>query len=349
MIGSEERDAAYIIGELLMETPNHRKRALITGVGGQDGFYLATLLSSLNYDVFGLIRGQKDSPAKIDLNKIANLRLIHGDLTDLPSLIRALEISTPDEVYNLGAMSFVGMSWSQAELTGDVTGLGALRILEAMRIYCQSDMSKIRFYQASSSEMFGKVAETPQNENTKFHPRSPYGVAKTYAHYMTMNFRESYGLHASSGILFNHESPHRGLEFVTRKITNGVARIHLGLQDKISLGNLEARRDWGFAGDYVEAMWMMLQQPEGDDYVIATGIAHSVRDLLDEAFEVINVSSWEDYVNIDREFFRPAEVDLLLGDPSKALLKLGWKPKKSFKEMISEMVEFDIQRNQPGH
>lgn len=319
---------------------------MITGVGGQDGFYLANFLSNLNYEVFGLIRGQKNESARLEFGKIANLRLIRGDLTDLPSLIRALEISAPDEVYNLGAMSFVGISWSQAELTGEVTGLGTLRILEAMRIYCQSDMTKIRFYQASSSEMFGKVVEVPQNENTKFHPRSPYGIAKTYAHYTTVNFRESYGLHASSGILFNHESPHRGLEFVTRKITNGVARIHLGLQDKIRLGNLEAKRDWGFAGDYVEAMWMMLQQPAGDDYVIATGIAHSVRDFLDETFNCIGINSWEKYISIDKEFFRPAEVDLLLGDSSKAMSKLGWKPKKSFQEMISEMVSFDIQRNQ---
>jgi GDPmannose 4,6-dehydratase len=329
-----------------MSQQSDRRRALITGVGGQDGFYLAQLLSEMNYEVFGLIRGQRSVQQNVDLSGVLNLRLLHGDLTDLPSLIRALEISAPDEVYNLGAMSFVGMSWSQAELTGDVTGLGALRMLEAIRIYSHSDMSKIRFYQASSSEMFGKVRETPQNENTPFHPRSPYGVAKTYAHYMTINFRESYGLHASSGILFNHESPHRGLEFVTRKITNAVARIHLGLQNEISLGNLEAMRDWGFAGDYVRAMWLMLQQPKGDDYVISTGITHSVRQLLDVAFEVINISNWDKYVYTDKELLRPAEVDLLIGDSSKAQQKLGWSPTKSFQDMITEMVLVDIGRNE---
>lgn len=321
------------------------KSALITGITGQDGYYLTELLLNKGYDVFGLVRGQKSGNHAHLTSSFPQLRLLHGDLTDISSLIRALEISQPNEIYNLGAMSFVGLSWSQAELTAEVTGLGNLRLLEALRIYTQSKFEGVRFYQASSSEMFGKVRETPQNETTPFHPRSPYGVAKTLAHYTTVNFRESYGLHASNGILFNHESPYRGIEFVTRKVTDAVSKIKLGKQDYLELGNLDAKRDWGFAGDYVVAMWQMLQQEQPDDYVIATGVTHSVRELLDLAFSVIGINSWEKYVRTNEKFLRPAEVDLLLGDPSKAKDKLGWNPQKTFDEMITEMVEADIERN----
>jgi GDPmannose 4,6-dehydratase len=318
-------------------------RALITGITGQDGLYLGELLAAKGYEVFGLVRGQSNPKIATVERIIPSIQLLEGDLRDLPSLIGALEIAQPDEVYNLGAISFVGLSWKQAELTGEITGMGVLRVLEALRIHTAGDMGRVRFYQASSSEMFGKVRETPQRESTAFHPRSPYGVAKTFGHYMTVNYRESYGAYACSGILFNHESPRRGHEFVTRKVTRGVARIALGLQDTIALGNLEARRDWGFAGDYVDAMWRMLQRDVADDYVIATGKTHSIRDLLEVAFAVINVDDWSGHVEQDPRFFRPAEVDLLIGDASKARDELGWQPTMGFDELVASMVEADLQ------
>ena len=318
-------------------------RALITGITGQDGLYLGELLAAKGYEVFGMVRGQNNPKVEVVERIIPSIQLVEGDLTDLPSLIAALEESQPHEVYNLGAISFVGLSWKQAELTGETTGMGVLRMLEALRISTQGDLSKVRFYQASSSEMFGKVRQTPQTELTPFHPRSPYGVAKTFGHYMTVNYRESYGAYACSGILFNHESPRRGLEFVTRKVTRAVARIALGLQETVALGNLDARRDWGFAGDYVEAMWLMLQQPEPDDYVIATGVTHSIGDLLTVAFEHAGVGEWESRVEQDPRFMRPAEVDLLIGDASKAKATLGWEPKVGFEELIRMMVDADLE------
>lgn len=317
------------------------KKALITGITGQDGMYMAEFLLSKGYNVFGLIRGQ-DNPKRAVIEKeIPGVELIEGDLTDMSSLVEALVYSEPDEVYNLGAMSFVALSFKQPELTGNITALGALRMLEAIRIVDKDH--KIRFYQASSSEMFGEVRETPQTELTPFHPRSPYGVAKAYAHYMTMNYRESYDMFACSGILFNHESPRRGHEFVTRKITNAVARIKLGLQKDLSLGNLDAKRDWGFSGDYVEAMWLMLQQDKPDDYVIATGETHSIKEFLDLAFTEIGIKDWKPYVKQDSRFMRPAEVDLLIGDYSKAKKKLGWKPKVSFPQLVKMMVQNDLE------
>jgi GDPmannose 4,6-dehydratase len=270
------------------------------------------------------------------------VQLVPGDLADFSSLVSALEMSQPDEVYNLGAISFVAMSFNQAELTGNITGLGVLRMLEAIRLVGGARKNPIRFYQASSSEMFGKVRETPQTEMTPFHPRSPYGVAKVFAHDITVNYRESYDMFACSGILFNHEGPRRGLEFVTRKITNSVARIKLGLQSELVLGNLEAKRDWGYAGDYVEAMWMMLQQPKPDDFVVATGKSHSIEQLLEVAFVAADLKDWRQYVRQDQRFFRPAEVDLLIGDASKAKSKLGWQPKVGFNELIEMMVRHDI-------
>ena len=317
-------------------------RALITGITGQDGLYLGELLTAKGYEVFGLVRGQSNPKVATVERIIPGVQLLEGDLTDLSSLIGAVEISQPDEVYNLGAISFVGLSWKQAELTGETTGMGVLRILEALRITAGSDASQVRFYQASSSEMFGKVRETPQRETTPFHPRSPYGVAKTFGHYLTVNYRESYDMFACSGMLFNHESPRRGIEFVTRKVTRGVARIALGLQDSITLGNLESRRDWGFAGDYVDAMWRMFQQNEPDDYVIATGETHSIRELLQAAFARVGIDDWEPYVKQDPRFFRPAEVDLLVGDPSKAMDKLGWKPTVAFTGLVDMMVDADL-------
>jgi GDPmannose 4,6-dehydratase len=270
------------------------------------------------------------------------VRLLAGDITDLSSLIRALSTSQPDEVYNLGAVSFVAYSWENARLTSDVTGLGVLNVLEATRLHAGPDLSKIRFYQASSSEMFGKVQDVPQRESTLLWPRSPYGVAKVYGHYMTINYRESYGMHASSGILFNHESPRRGPEFVTRKITQAVARISLGLQDSIALGNLDAKRDWGFAGDYVEAMWLMLQQDRADDYVVATGETHSIREFLEIAFAHVGIEDWQPKVTQDPRFLRPAEVDLLIGDPTKAREQLGWQPKVGFEDLVRMMVDSDL-------
>lgn len=318
-------------------------RALITGITGQDGRYLAELLVSKGYEVFGMIRGQNNPKVKQLKQELPEIELIDGDLQDLPSLINAVEQVQPAEVYNLGAISFVALSFRQPELTSDVTALGVLRMLEAIRIIGGTDNNPIRFYQASSSEMFGKVRETPQTENTPLHPRSPYGVAKVFGHYTTVNYREAYGIHASSGILFNHESPKRGLEFVTRKVTNAVARIKLGLQDRISLGNLESRRDWGYAGDYVEAMWLMLQQDQADDYVISTGKTYSIRELLDRAFAAIGEDNWDKYVEQDPRFFRPAEVDLLIGDSSKAREQLGWEPKVDFDTLITMMVDYDIE------
>ncbi len=319
-------------------------RALITGITGQDGLYLGELLVAKGYEVFGLVRGQSNPKVAIVERIIPGVELLDGDLTDLPSLIGAMELAQPDEVYNLGALSFVGLSWRQAELTGDVTGMGVLRVLEAIRISTSNDMSRVRFYQASSSEMFGKVREVPQKESTPFHPRSPYGVAKTFGHYMTVNYRESYGAYACSGILFNHESPRRGVEFVTRKVTRAVARIALGLQETLALGNLDARRDWGFAGDYVDAMWRMLQQPAPDDYVVATGETHSIRELLDIAFARAGIGDWSGHVVQDPRYFRPAEVDVLTGDASRAKDELGWTPTVGFQELVQQMVDADLRR-----
>lgn len=317
------------------------KRALITGITGQDGRYLAELLLSKNYEVFGLMRGQ-DNPKRLILEKeVPKVEIVEGDLTDISSLVEALVHCEPDEVYNLGAMSFVALSFKQPELTGNITGLGALRMLEAIRIVDKD--KKIRFYQASSSEMFGKVRETPQTELTPFHPRSPYGVAKVYAHFMTLNYRESYGMFACNGILFNHESPRRGHEFVTRKVTSAVARIKLGLQKDMSLGNLDSKRDWGFSGDYVRAMWLMLQQDKPDDFVISTGETHSIKELLELAFSEVGIKDWEKYVKQDARFMRPAEVDLLIGDYSKAKKELGWEPKVKFPELVKMMVQSDLE------
>jgi len=323
-------------------------RALITGITGQDGLYLGELLASKGYEVFGLVSGQSNPKVSTVERLIPSVELLEGDLRDLSSLIGAVEISQPDEVYNLAAISFVGLSWKQAELTGEITGMGVLRILEAIRIATQGDMGRVRFYQASSSEMFGKVRETPQSEATPFHPRSPYGVAKTFGHYMTVNYRESYGAFACSGILFNHESPRRGHEFVTRKITRAVARISLGLQESVSLGNLDARRDWGYAGDYVDAMWRMLQQDEPDDYVIATGETHSIRELLDLAFARVGIDDWSPLVKQDPRYFRPAEVDLLIGNADKARDRLDWKPTVGFSELVAMMVDADVERESRG-
>lgn len=317
-------------------------RALITGITGQDGLYLAELLLSKGYEVFGLVRGQNNPKFDMVQQLLPEVKLLTGDLTDVSSLTRVLNIAQPDEVYNLGAISFVAYSWENASLTTDVTAKGVLNILEATRLYAGNDISKVRFYQASSSEMYGKVQQVPQTEETLLWPRSPYGVAKVFGHYMTINYRESYGMHASSGILFNHESPRRGPEFVTRKVSRAVARIALGLQDDITLGNLDAKRDWGFAGDYVDAMWRMLQQPEGDDYVVATGETHSIEELLQVAFRVAGIENWRDYVKQDPRFMRPAEVDLLIGDPKKAQEKLGWTPTVGFEQLVEMMVNSDL-------
>jgi GDPmannose 4,6-dehydratase len=317
-------------------------RALITGITGQDGRYMAQLLVAKGYDVFGMVRGQANPKIQMVQEETPELELVEGDLQDLSSLIGVVEQVQPDEVYNLGAISFVALSFRQAELTADITGLGVLRMLEAIRVVGGAEDNGIRFYQASSSEMFGKVRETPQTERTPFHPRSPYGAAKVFGHYTTINYREAYGLFACSGICFNHESPRRGLEFVTRKVSTGVARISLGMQEKLTLGNLDASRDWGFAGDFCEAMWLMLQQDEPDDYVIATGESHTVGELLDHAFAAAGIDEWEHLVESDPRFTRPAEVDILTGDPSKAREKLGWKPQVDFPELIRMMVEHDL-------
>ena len=317
-------------------------RALITGITGQDGLYLSELLVSKGYEVYGLIRGQNNPKLDLVRQTVPEVKLLTGDLTDLSSLLRAMEHAAPDEVYNLGAISFVAYSWENAMLTTDVTGKGVLNILEAVRLYSHDEPSRVRFYQASSSEMFGKVHEVPQRELTLLWPRSPYGVAKVFGHYMTINYRESYGMHASSGILFNHESPRRGPEFVTRKVSQAVARIKLGIQDEIVMGNLDAKRDWGFAGDYVDAMWRMLQQDTADDYVVSTGVTHSIRDLLDVAFRTVGIDDWARYVKQDPRFMRPADVEMLIGDPAKAHRVLGWEPKVAFEELVTMMVENDL-------
>lgn len=317
------------------------KSALITGITGQDGAYLAKLLLDKGYKVHGLMaRRGSDSLWRLrELGVADDVTFIDGDLTDVTSIIRAMEAARPHEVYNLGAQSFVGTSWNQPVLTAQVTGVGAINVLEAVRIVD----AKARFYQASTSEMFGLIQAAKQDENTPFYPRSPYGVAKLMAHWATVNYRESFGLHASSGILFNHESPLRGPEFVTRKVTQAVANIKKGKQKELRLGNIDAQRDWGFAGDYVEAMWAMLQQETADDYVIATGVTTTVRDMCEIAFQHVGLD-YRDYVVIDPEFFRPAEVDILLGNPAKASSKLGWKPKTSLAELISMMVDADMRR-----
>ena len=314
------------------------KKALITGVNGMDGSHLADLLLEKGYEVYGMER-RTSSPNRTNTSHLeGKITFVNGDLTDQNSLVRCLKESNPDEVYNLGAMSFVGESWNTPEQTGDVNGLGVLRMLEAIREYGK----EVRFYQASTSEMFGRMVENPAKESTPFYPRSPYGVAKLYGHWITKNYRESYDMFACSGILFNHESERRGIEFVTRKITDGIARIHLGLQDKIMLGNLDSYRDWGYAPDYCEAMWLMLQQDTPDDYVISTGETHSIREFLDAAFKHIGIDDWSNYVGQDPRFMRPAEVDVLRGDSTKAQTNLNWKPKTSFEDLVGKMVSNDI-------
>ena len=313
-------------------------RALITGINGMDGSHLADLLLEKGYEVFGLER-RTSSPNRTNTSHLeGKIKFVNGDLSDQNSLVRCLKESNPDEVYNLAAMSFVGESWNTPESTSDINSLGVLRMLEAIRVYGKP----LKFYQASTSEMFGKVQETPQTELTKFYPRSPYGVSKLYGHWITKNYRESYDMFACSGILFNHESERRGVEFVTRKISDGVAKIYLGIEDYISLGNLDAKRDWGYSPDYVEAMWLMLQQDKPDDYVISTGKTHSIREFLDAAFSVVGIDDWSDYVRQNPKYMRPAEVDLLVGDSSEALKHLGWKPKTSFEELVKKMVKNDI-------
>ena len=313
------------------------KRALITGITGQDGSYLAELLLTQGYTVAGMVRRSSTVNYERVGHLMGDIEFVPGDLLDQMSLLGALEEFQPDEVYNLAAQSFVQTSFTQPVLTGETTALGVTRLLDAIRMV----NPEIRFYQASSSEMFGQAQEVPQVETTPFHPRSPYGVAKVYGHWITINYRESYDLYACSGILFNHESPRRGLEFVTRKITNAVAQIALGQADSLALGNLDAQRDWGFAGDYVEAMWLMLQQDTPEDFVICTGETHSVREFLEVAFGRVNLS-YEDYVTIDERFFRPAEVDLLVGDASLAKEKLGWTPKTDFTTLVTDMVDADL-------
>ena len=318
-----------------------QRTALITGITGQDGSYLAELLLEQGYRVVGMTRRSSTDSNERIAHLGSRIELVQGDLLDQASLDAALRDVAPHEVYNLAAQSFVPTSWNQPVLTGEFTGLGVTRMLEAIR---RVDLG-IRFYQASSSEMFGKVREVPQNELTAFHPRSPYGVAKAYGHFLTVNYRESYGMYAVSGILFNHESPRRGLEFVSRKVTDGAARIALGLATELPMGNLDAERDWGFAGDYVRAMWLMLQQPEPGDFVVASGIAHSVRDLCRVAFERLGLD-YERHVTVDPALYRPAEVDHLLGDPSKARAELGWEPTVGFAELIESMVDTDVARHE---
>src|SRR3954468_22794237 len=317
-------------------------RALITGIDGQDGRHLAELLVDKSYETFGMIRGQANPRAEIVRDEIPAVELIEGDLQDLSSLIGVVEQVQPDEVYNLGAISFVALSFRQPELTADITGLGVLRMLEAIRVVGGSRDNRIRFYQASSSEMFGKVRETPQTERTPFHPRSPYGCAKVFGHDIVVNYRESYDMYACSGILFNHEGPRRGYEFVTRKVTNAAARIKLGLQHELVMGPLDTKRDWGFAGDYVKAMWLMLQQDEPDDYVVATGETHTVEELVELAFKEVGIDDWHQVVRQDPKFFRPSEVDLLIGDATKAREKLGWTPTTDFAALVKMMVANDL-------
>ncbi|MEL6890430.1 MAG: GDP-mannose 4,6-dehydratase [Actinomycetota bacterium] len=317
-------------------------RAFITGITGQDGQHLAEFLHDKGYDVYGMVKGQNNPRAARVQEEMPWIELVSGDLADLPSLVAALQAVQPDEVYNLGAISFVALSFSQAELTANITGLGVLRMLEAVRMVGGTDNNPIRFYQASSSEMFGQVRETPQTELTPFHPRSPYGCAKVFGHNIVVNYRESYGLHASSGILFNHEGPRRGIEFVTRKVTNAAARIKLGLQHELVLGNLDSKRDWGYAGDYVRGMWMMLQQDEPGDYVLATGETHSIEEFVELAFAEVGIDDWRGYVRQDPKFFRPAEVDLLIGDATKARERLGWHPEVDFPGLVKMMVAHDL-------
>jgi GDPmannose 4,6-dehydratase len=319
------------------------RKALITGITGQDGSYLAELLLEKGYEVFGMTRRASTENVERIGHLTDRITLIQGDLLDPHSLVSALRTSEPAEVYNLAAQSFVPTSWNQPVLTAEFTAVGVTRLLEAIRTVDPN----IRVYQASSSEMYGKVREVPQNEETPFYPRSPYGVAKAYGHYITVNYRESYGLYAVSGILFNHESPRRGLEFVTRKISDGVARIKLGMAEDLRLGNLDAERDWGFAGDYVEAMWQMLQQPEPGDYVVATGETHSVREFAEIAFAHAGLD-WQQHVKSDPEFMRPAEVDQLVGDPARAKRELGWEPKHSFRDLVEMMVDADLERLAPA-
>jgi GDPmannose 4,6-dehydratase len=323
------------------------KSALITGITGQDGRYLAQHLNKMGYSVYGLVSGQNNPRAYWIKQNMSYVQLIEGDMRDVYSLIRALQISEPQEVYNLAAVSHVGISWKQPELVSEVSGLGVLRMLEAIKIYTSGNMSKIRFYQASTSEMFGNSTQIPQNENTPFRPRSPYGVAKLFGHSIAVNYRESYGAFASCGILFNHESPLRGTEFVTRKITRNVADIYHGKTSKFFLGNLESRRDWGFAGDYVKAMHLMLQQDNPDDYVIATGETHSIREFLDLAFSFVGISDWSEHVSRDPLLERPAEVDLLIGDSSKAKKILGWEAETKFADLVKMMVDSDLKGQNP--
>jgi GDPmannose 4,6-dehydratase len=320
------------------------KTALITGITGQDGSYLAELLLAKGYRVVGIVRRSSTTPYERISHLVDKIELVSADLLDQTSLMDAIDEVKPDEIYNLAAQSFVATSWTQPVLTGEFTAIGVTRILEAMR----RTVPKARFYQASSSEQFGKVVETPQKESTPFYPRSPYGVAKVYGHWITVNYRESFGLHAVSGILFNHESPRRGLEFVTRKVTDGVARIKLGLAAELRLGTLDARRDWGFAGDYVDAMWRMLQQDEPQDYVIGTGETWSVRQLVEEAFTYADLD-YKQFVKQDPKFNRPAEVDLLVADPSRASRELGWEPKVRFRELVRMMVDADLARHRAVH
>jgi len=316
-----------------------KKIALITGITGMDGSHLADFLLEKNYKVYGMLRRSSNSFSHQNISHlIGKIELVNGDMSDQNSLLRCVEQSNPDEIYNLAAQSFVGESWNTPEQTSDITGLGVLRILEAIRVFNQ----KIKFYQASSSEMFGRMVENPASETTPFYPRSPYGVSKLYGHWITKNYRESYGMFCVSGILFNHESERRGLEFVTRKISNGVAEIKLGISDHISLGNLDSRRDWGYAPDYVEAMWLMLQNKNPDDFVIATGETYSIRDFLNIAFNHVGISQWDKYIKVDQKYFRPAEVDVLKGDSSKAQKILNWKPKVKVNELVKKMVDNDI-------
>ncbi|MBM3637920.1 MAG: GDP-mannose 4,6-dehydratase [Actinobacteria bacterium] len=317
-------------------------KAFITGITGQDGQHLAEFLHSKGYQVYGMLKGQNNPRAIQFRDEFPYVELVPGDLADLPSLVSALDQVQPDEVYNLGAISFVAISFNQAELTSNITGLGVLRMLEAVRMVGGTQNNPIRFYQASSSEMFGQVREIPQTELTPFHPRSPYGCAKVFGHNITVNYRESYGIYACSGILFNHEGPRRGLEFVTRKITNTAARIKLGIDKELVMGNLDAKRDWGYAGDYVRAMWLMLQQDQPDDYVVATGETHSIEEFLTLAFEEVGLGDWRNYVRQDPKFFRPAEVDLLIGDPTKAQQKLGWNREVDFAGLVKMMVRHDL-------
>ena len=316
------------------------KKALITGITGQDGRYLAQYLYSIGYEVYGMMHGQNNIKQKWIQDNAPYVNLLEGDVMDLFSIMKCLELSNPDEVYNLGAMSYVDLSWNEPYMFGQVTGIGVLNMLQAIRLFDKEN--KIKFYQASSSEMFGKVQETPQKETTRLYPRSPYGVAKAYGHHMTINYRESYNMFACTGILFNHESPLRGEEFVTKKITKAVARIKLGKQQKLILGNLDSKRDWGYAGDYVKAMHLMLQHETPDDYIVSTGETHTVREFCQIAFSKAGIKNWEDYVISDPNLRRLAEVDLLVGDSTKAKVQLGWEPKVSFDQLIDMMVEYDL-------